>query len=305
MLLHTKQPLIIDGGLSNVLESKGFDLNHKLWTARLLTQNPEAIVAAHLAYLKAGAQCITTASYQASILGLLALGYTLKAAKGLIVQSVQLAQEAADQAWEAGIVKERPLIAASIGPYGAYLADGSEYRGNYGVSDQVLYSFHEERIQWLDQSGADVLACETIPSLQEAKVLADLLTKTNTPAWVSFSCKDGQYLNDGSCIEEAVAIFKDHPKVLAVGTNCTHPTYIITIIERVKSVGMDKKIIVYPNSGEAYHAASKSWLGLSEPYAFGAMAKAWVDSGAQIIGGCCRIGPEHIREIVEIMKEVE
>lgn len=304
-LIYEKQPLIIDGGLSNVLENKGFDLNHKLWTARLLEENPSAIIEAHLAYIQSGAHCITTASYQASILGLVDLGYTEDAARKLIEKSVQLTELAIEEAFKAGLINTKPLIAASVGPYGAYLADGSEYRGDYGVANQVLYDFHVERIKILDQSTADILACETIPSFQEASVLSEILAKMETPAWISFSCRDEHHLNDGSTLEQCVSLFKDHPKVVAVGVNCTHPKYISAIIKRIKSLSINKKIIVYPNSGEAYHAESKTWLGLSSPYSFATMAIEWRRLGADIIGGCCRLGPVQIKEMSELMKRPE
>ena len=198
-------PLLLDGGLSNLLEARGCDLNHQLWTARLLDQNPEAIVQAHLAYIKSGARCIITSSYQASIPGLMQVGFSRDRSEALILQSIRLAELAIQQALETGIIKARPLIAASVGPYGAYLADGSEYRGNYGVSDEVLRSFHLERIQILERSNADILACETIPSLQEATVLADILVNVKKPAWVSFSCKDEQHIHDGSKLRHAHA----------------------------------------------------------------------------------------------------
>ena len=296
-ILRKSHPLLLDGGLSNVLEAQGHDLNHKLWTARLLAENPEAIIQAHLAYLKAGAQYITTASYQASIAGLTDQGYTLPAAEQLIKKSVDLALKAIEQFLLLAEVGYRPYIAASIGPYGAYLADGSEYRGNYGVSAEDLRTFHQENIRLLDQTAADFLACETIPSLREAQVLASVLLQTKKPAWASFSCKDDQCLNDGSPIEAVVDLFVGHSKVFAIGVNCTHPKYISGIIKKIKDLGWNKGIIVYPNSGEAYNSKTKTWMGLSQPAAFVAMSEEWLHLGANIIGGCCRIGPEHIEKM--------
>jgi len=300
-IIKSKYPFIIDGGLSNVLEEQGCDLNHKLWTANLLEKNPEAIIQAHYHYLKAGAQCITTSSYQASIPGLIAIGYNRDTAEKLLIKSIQLAEIAIKKALEADIVDFKPLIAASVGPYGAYLADGSEYHGNYGVTDEVLRVFHLERIRILDHSNADILACETIPCLQEARVLSDLLNHVSKPVWISFSCKDEQHLNDGSKIKNIVSIFRNHPKVFAIGVNCTDPKYISGIIKCIKASAGNKKIIVYPNSGEAYNAKSKTWLGLSDPKLFVKMTKEWSKLGADIIGGCCRIGPEHIRKVSEIL----
>ena len=188
-LRNVKYPLLIDGGLSNVLEKQGCNLNHKLWSAKLLETNPEAIIQAHLTYLKFGTRCITTSSYQASIPGFMANGHDRITAEALILKSIQLAEIAIKRFEELGYNDFKPLIAASIGPYGAYLADGSEYHGNYGVTDETLREFHLDRIKLLDRSKADFFACETIPSFQEAKVLAEILKQTNKSAWVSFSCQ--------------------------------------------------------------------------------------------------------------------
>ena len=303
LLLPTKQPFLLDGGLSNVLEARGWDLNHKLWTARLLDQHPEAIIQAHLDYLEAGAQCITTASYQASIPGLIQAGFSRPEAIRLLEKSTELAEAAVERFLENHTPTARPLIAASIGPYGAYLADGSEYRGNYGVSDKALEDFHRERIEVLARTRADILAVETIPSLSEAKVLASILASVDKPAWVSFSCRDEVHLNDGSTIAESVSVFRNHPTVFAVGVNCTKPAYISGIIQSIKDTGIDKRIVVYPNSGEAYNANTKTWMGLSEPLSFAQMCQEWHAQGASIIGGCCRIGPEQITGIARFSRE--
>ena len=262
-----------------------------------MENNPEALIQTHLEYIKAGAECISTASYQASIKGLIEIGHSHKTARELIMKSVRLAEIAIERANDLNLIPKRPLIAGSIGPYGAYLADGSEYRGNYGLSDSELKDFHLERIHILDQSNVDLLAFETIPSQHEARIFSEILVDAKTPSWISFSCKDGKHLNDGSKISDCVTLFKDHPTVFAIGANCTHPKFITEIIKSIKQADIGKKIVVYPNSGEAYNAKTKKWIGLSEPISFVEMAKEWISTGADIIGGCCRIGPEHIRSI--------
>ena len=294
-------PILLDGGLSNELERQGCNLNQKLWSARMLETNPEAIIAAHLNYLDAGAQCIITASYQASVSGFMALGYDQTSAETYILKSVQLAEEAIRRFMISRKNVSRSYIAASIGPYGAFLADGSEYTGNYGISDEELRDFHLTRIRILDRSNADFLACETIPSFQEAKVLAEILKETEKSAWISFSCKDEHHLNDGTAINECTTIIANHPKVFAVGVNCTAPKYISGLIRSLKKSSGSKRIVVYPNSGEVYNAETKSWMGLSDPGVFAEMAKEWMELGSDIIGGCCRIGPEHIKSIAEAM----
>ena len=280
-----------------MLEDQGCDLRHKLWSAKLIKTNPDAIVSAHLSYLKAGAQCITTSGYQATLKGFMDLGETMEQAKKLMLRSVELAEEARDIFLGSTNVNHKIYIAASMGPYGAFLADGSEYRGDYSVSETALKKFHSERIKILESSNADFLAFETIPSLIEIKILSDLLINSPKPAWMSFSCKDEFHLNDGHKISAAVQFLARHPKIFALGVNCTAPKYISKIIQIIKNAGSDKRIIVYPNSGEVYNAESKSWQGISDPDLFLTMAREWLEMGADILGGCCRIGPDHIKKI--------
>lgn len=299
--MNITYPLLLDGGLSNELESQGHDLNHKLWSAKLLASNPEAIVLAHLVYLESGAQCIITSSYQATVAGFITLGYDEIAAKSLLLKSVQAAEEARTRFMTAHPNNVKPYIAASIGPYGAYLADGSEYRGDYTVSDKELKDFHRSRIDVLDNSNADFFACETIPSFREAAILSEILNTTKKQAWVSFSCKDDQHINDGTPIEKCAALFAHHPNVFAVGVNCTAPKYISGLIKAIKTKAGNKKIVVYPNSGEVYHAESKTWSGFSDPTVCELMTTEWLHLGADIIGGCCRMGPEHIKAMSNII----
>ena len=301
--MKIKYPLLIDGGLSNVLEAMGHNLNHILWSAKLLDENPEAIITAHLDYLKAGAKCITSASYQASLQGFMEHGLKQTDAEKLILKSVQLAEIAIQKHLKTSNSKDKALIAASIGPYGAYLADGSEYRGNYGISDEELRAFHHSRIQILDHSNADFFACETIPSFQEAKVLGELLKGTKKKAWISFSCQDEKHLNDGTLLEDCVSYFNVHPNIFALGVNCTDPKYLSKIIQLIKESSR-KKIVVYPNSGEVYQASTKTWIGISNPLEYTSICKEWISLGADIIGGCCRIGPEHIKSVRNVIQNI-
>lgn len=298
--LEKHRPIVLDGGLATELEVQGAVLHESLWSAALLHSNPEAIVKAHLAYLEAGATCIISASYQASRRGLMTLGVTASQADALIVRSVKLAREARRRFLADNPATERPiLIAASVGPYGAALHDGSEYVGAYGVSKAAMRKFHAHRLELLDSSGADILACETIPDFQEAVVLCELLRKTATPAWLSFSCRDGRHISDGTPIRECAALFRDHPTVLAVGVNCTPPQFITSLIQELRESVPDKAIVVYPNSGERYEAASNTWHGTSTPVECGLAAQEWLRAGARIIGGCCRMGPQHIQQMHE------
>ena len=290
-------PLILDGGLSNVLETLGCNLNHELWVANVLTSNPEAIIKTHLAYLEAGAQIISTASYQATIPGFIKLGHSKKEAEALILKSVELAEVALKQFLKTNHIRHKPLIAGSIGPYGAFLADGSEYRGNYGLSDAELIDFHQRRLQLLDHSSCDLLAFETIPSYQEAQVINELTQHCKTPTWISFSCKNGSQINDGTPVSVAASLFNDNKNIFAVGINCTAPQHISTLIKEIRGSVKNKKILVYPNSGEVYNAVSKTWSGTSDPSKFLEITMHWIELGANMVGGCCRIGPEHISRL--------
>src|SRR5210317_131262 len=294
--LEREAPLILDGGLATQLEAQGCDIGNALWSASLLQSNPEAIFKAMRAYLDAGAECIATASYQASREGFASVGLSGEEADELMLLSVDLAERARDEYLAANPgVDFTPLVAASIGPYGAMLHDGSEYRGNYGVSADTLRDFHAPRLQLFDASNADVLAIETIPSVVEARVLAELLADCDLPAWISFSCKDDTHLVDGTPVADVAAMFRNHSTVVAVGLNCTPPQFAPELIRKIGAAAPDKAVAAYPNSGETYSAEDNAWLGTVTPGDCASAARAWVDAGAKIVGGCCRMGPEHIR----------
>jgi homocysteine S-methyltransferase len=297
-LLDRHGPVILDGGLATQLEAMGFDIDSELWSAALLASEPRAIVDAHLAYLEAGAECIISASYQASRAGFVSRGYSAAEADRLIISSVELACTARDEFLSTNTdVQVQPVVAASVGPYGATVHDGSEYTGNYDVSDQDLHRFHASRLQLLDTAGADVLAVETIPNFREAEILRELLEDVATPAWVAFACRDARYISDGSEFAAAVALFSKHHRVLAVGINCTPPEFVLPLIETAKSVAPDKAIIAYPNSGETFHAEDNSWSGQACDLDKDFNVHAWHAAGAKLIGGCCRTGPQDIARI--------
>ena len=294
--LDCGRPLLLDGGLGSELERRGYDIDSALWSARLIESDPAALRAVHRAYLDAGADCITTASYQASLPGLSALGKTAEEIDACFRKSVELAREAClDFCRARDGLDAPPLVAASVGPYGAYLADGSEYRGNYGLDSAGLERFHAPRLDLLDRAGADLIACETMPDLDELRVLKNLLGRVETPAWVSFCCGDEQNLRDGNPVEAAAELFAEGAQPFALGVNCCAPSLVLPLVERIRAVVPDKPIIVYPNSGQQYDAetinrrddaALEEWLRL---------AANWYRAGAAIIGGCCRLGPEYIR----------
>lgn len=289
----------LDGGLATELESRGFGLGTALWSAQLLIDNAGAVHDSHLAYLEAGARIITSASYQATLQGFAEQGIEPERAREMLLESVRIARRSRDDA-KAG-TGHSALVAASIGPYGAYLADGSEYRGNYGLDADRLEDFHRERIEILDRSGADLLACETVPDYIEACALARILEEeASTPSWISFCCRDGSVLHDGTPIEEASAVFEGIERVFAVGVNCTAPEHVPSLIGRIRSAVPDKAVVVYPNSGECYRDGA--WTGERAASRWERDCREWIECGARIVGGCCRIGPCEIGQLARIVE---
>lgn len=300
--LKQGKPILLDGGLATELEAQGHNIKTDLWSAGLLQTSPDAIVAAHRSYLDAGAQCLISASYQASRHGFMSLGLSSAAADQLIIDSVTLARQARDDFLQHSPVASRSiLIAASVGPFGATLHDGSEYTGNYPISADALRDFHATRLQLLDHANADLLACETIPSFTEAKVLCELLEEVSSPAWVSFSCRDALHISDGTPIKKVAKLFRNHPRVFAVGINCTPPQFVTSLIRQIKQAAPGKAIVAYPNSGEIYADSSQTWFGTVTPIECAKAARQWLDTGAQLIGGCCRMGPAHIAAMAKIL----
>jgi len=301
--LQTRRHLILDGALATELERRGADLKDPLWSAKLLLEQPALIRAVHLDYFRAGADVATTASYQATFEGFAQRGLSADEAARLMRLSVQLAAEARDAFWAeaagqaAHAGRAYPLVAASVGPYGAMLADGSEYRGHYALDEDALMAFHRPRLQVLAQAGADLLAVETLPCLAEARAVARLLRDEfpTTPAWVSFSCADGLHNSQGELFADCVAALDGFAQVVAIGVNCTAPQHIGSLLVQARS-RTAKPLLVYPNAGETYDAVSKQWVpaGHAAHTPFAEQALGWAAAGALAIGGCCRTSPADI-----------
>ncbi|MDG2013653.1 MAG: homocysteine S-methyltransferase [Pirellulaceae bacterium] len=282
--------IILDGGLATELESRGQDLDDDLWSARLLRDQPDEIVAANRAFINAGAEVITSASYQATLPGFEKAGITSTEAEDLLRLSIRLAKQAREQA--PGV-----QVAASIGPYGAFLANGAEYTGDYALNQQGLIDFHQRRWQILASERPDIMLCETVPSLPEAMALAQLAVDSSPiPVWVSFSCRDGSHISDGTEIQSVIRELRQYDLIEAVGVNCTPPQFLPDLIQRIRSE-TDKRIIAYPNSGEVFDANSRTWHGARELEDFTTQAAYWRQLGASIIGGCCRVTPAHIASL--------
>ena len=282
--------LVSDGGLATELEARGNDLSDSLWSARLLMDAPEQIRDAHLAFFRAGAVIATSASYQASFEGFARRGLDRREAAGLMRRSVDLARAA--RAEMAGDGRAR-WVAASVGPYGAALADGSEYRGRYGLSVTELAAWHRPRLEVLAGARPDVLALETVPDIDEAEALMAAISGLGIPAWLSYSIAAGR-TRAGQPLSEAFAVAAGVPEVVAVGVNCCAPADVLAAIAVAREV-TGKPVIVYPNSGEEWDARRRAWAGRSR-YSAG-QPRQWIAAGAKIAGGCCRVRPADIAVI--------
>ena len=282
--------LVADGGLATELEARGSDLSDSLWSARLLMDAPEQIRDAHLAFFRAGAVIATSASYQASFEGFARRGLDRREAAGLMRRSVDLARAARAELAGDGQVR---WVAASVGPYGAALADGSEYRGRYGRSVTELAAWHRPRLEVLAEAAPDVLALETVPDIDEAEALMTALDGLGIPAWLSYSIAAGR-TRAGQPLSEAFAVTAGVPEVVAVGVNCCAPADVLAAIAVAREV-TGKPVIVYPNSGEEWDARRRAWTGRS-CYSAG-QPPQWMAAGAKIAGGCCRVRPADIAVI--------
>lgn len=290
--------LLLDGALATEIEKRGYSISDPLWSAVALYRFPEVIQSIHLSYLRAGSEIITAASYQATVEGFMKKGFSKKTSIGLMKKAIELA-DMARQIYRLESGEDRPVaVAASIGPYGAYLADGSEYKGHYGKSREELAHFHRERMHLLWDSHPDLLACETIPCLLEAEAIGDILPElSNVEAWISFSCKDGHHTCSGDWIRDCAAALQSVSGVGAIGVNCTNPLYIESLIRDIRKE-TDIPVIVYPNSGEVYDGVKKCWTG--HPVDFSSYGATWLEAGARLIGGCCRTGPFQIQRLAAL-----
>lgn len=294
--------MILDGGLATELEARGCDISGPLWSARVLRDAPEAIEQLHYDYYAAGADCAITASYQASYEGFASIGLDAGETTRLLRLSVELARSARERYRRDHSQDRRELfVAASVGPYGAISHDGAEYRGDYGLSVAQLVAFHERRFGVLASAGADFLACETIPVLDEARAYVELLARhAGARAWLSFTSPDGLHTSHGEALVDCARLADPVPNVIAVGVNCVKPE-IVEVAIRSLAAGTGKPIVVYPNSGERWVADEESWHG-APGHGIATLARDWFNAGARHIGGCCRVGPDQIAGLSKALR---
>jgi homocysteine S-methyltransferase len=290
---------VVDGGFASELEYLGANIDGPLWSAHVLEDAPEKIIAVHRAYIEAGAQCILTSSYQVSRMGYAEYGLTAARADAAVLRSTELAREAC-----AEFPERRVVVAASLGPYGAALHNGSEYHGNYGCTHTAMVDFHRERIRVLAEDAPssirpDLLAFETLPSLDEALAIGEALEPwPELAVWFCFTCKDNAHVVHGESLRECAIEVARFPQTVAIGVNCTPPARIPALIGELRLV-TEKAVVVYPNSGEEWNAEGRCWTGKGDPISFGIRASEWFAAGAQIVGGCCRTRPTHIQQVAE------
>jgi homocysteine S-methyltransferase len=289
--------VVLDGGLGTELGRRGADLRDPLWSARVLLESPELVRDVHSEYFAAGADVAISASYQASFPGLARRGLDRDAAADVLRRSVELARVAAQDA-----TGER-LVAASIGPYGAYLGNGAEYKGDYDIGEAELREFHLPRLEALAEAQPDVFAVETIPSIAEARAIVGALEHVpDIPAWLSFSCRDGAHICDGTPFEQAVDAAASAPSVVAVGVNCTSPLHITALVE-IAAARTDRPVVCYPNRGAFWNPLRKQWVDPPRQDARPSLRPLeWRDAGARLIGGCCGTTPEDVSSIANALR---
>jgi len=298
-LLDSQDYLILHGALGTEIEKKGYDVSGKLWSAKYLIKKPDIIENIHEAYALAGCDIITTSSYQANIPRLMEKGLTENEADDIIRLTVSLAKSARDKAWGTLSDDERskrlyPLISGDVGPYAAYLADGSEYSGKYDINKKALKSFHRQRIALLMDESVDLIAVETIPNFTEAQAIAEILSEDypDVESYFSFTTQDGKTISDGTPIEEVAAYCDKIDQILAMGLNCSAPNVIEPGLKEFAKA-TKKPLVAQPNSGEKYDPETKKWIKVDEDTtSLLDYVKKWHELGAKIVGGCCCTNPE-------------
>lgn len=305
-LIARQGVVILDGGLATELERRGADLTGALWSAQLLLDNPRLVEQVVYDYLAAGADVAVSASYQATFAGFARVGLSVAEATDLMQLSVRIAREARDRFWanpDARAGRAKPLVTASVGCYGASLADGSEYRGDYGLTSRKLMEFHRPRLDVLAETEPDLFAFETVPCAVEAEALVRLLEDyAGVSGWLSFSCRDGLHVSHGEPIAECVNLTEGSSEIAAVGINCTPPEHIAALLTAA-ATGTTKPLVAYPNSGEAWDPDGRCWLAGSAKVDIPDAVEEWYSLGARVVGGCCRTTPETIRAIAARLRK--
>ncbi|WP_265489008.1 homocysteine S-methyltransferase [Lactobacillus sp. PV034] len=301
---EAKKGLVLDGAMADELQRQGTNLNSKLWTAAALIDQEEKVYQAHLNYFKAGANLVITDTYQANVPAFIKAGYSQKQAASFIKQAVKIAKQARDDyEKQTGI---HNYVVGTVGPYGAYLADGNEYRGDYELSKQEYLDFHLPRLKLILSEEPDLIAVETQPKLDETLVLLDWLTQNapKVPVYVSFTLKNETTISDGTSLAQAAQVVDNYDQVIGIGINCVAPNLVTPALELLNK-NTTKPLIVYPNQGASYNPEIKEWEEVKENFDFSKLTKIWYEKGARLIGGCCTTGPKEVNQISTTLNELK
>lgn len=299
-----KKGLVLDGAMSDELQRQGTNLNSKLWTASALIDQEEKVYQAHLNYFKAGANVVITDTYQANLPAFEKAGYTQNQANEFIKKAVRVAKQARDDyEKQTGI---HNYVAGTVGPYGAYLADGNEYRGDYELSPQEYLDFHLPRLKLILAEKPDLIALETQPKLTETKILLEWLTQNipEVPVYVSFTLKNETTISDGTSLAHSAQVVDKYKQVIGIGINCVAPTLVTPALELL-SKNTIKPLVVYPNQGASYNPEIKEWEEVKEHFNFSELTKTWYEKGARLIGGCCTTGPKEVKQISDTLNQIK
>jgi len=283
---------LLDGSMSFPLEKSGYNLKNRLWTGNALIEDPQLIKDIHIGYIKAGSDYISTSTYQVSCKVLKDLGYNYDEVINIFKNSVNLAKDAIKESK----AKKNIRIVGSFGPYAAYLPNASEFVGLYKTTDKEIEEYHYENIEIIKKIELDIILFETIPCLRELKILLKLISNLKKEIWLSFTCNENIMFRDGSSIDEGVKLASNYSNIKAIGLNCFSPLLVAKGIEKLRYLS-NKKILIYPNSGEIYDPIEKEWNGNNQYN--GVMLKEWLRLSPDIIGGCCRVGYDNIKKMRE------
>ena len=292
----SKKIKLLDGSMSFPMEQLGYNLKNKLWTGKALINNPDLIKDIHKGYIDAGADFISTSTYQISFDRLKNMGYQSEEIKKIFQKSVDIVKDAIEESK----LKKEIKIVGSFGPYASYDPEASEYIGEYDSTDIEIKKFHLNNIRIIEETDLDIILYETIPCLREIKILSEALSHSTKEIWISITCNEEMEFRDGSSFKDACEIISKIEKITTMGINCFSPLLVKKAIDLLKKYS-NKKILIYPNSGEIYNPKERFWTGNNEFN--NSMIKNWLSLYPDIIGGCCRIGYDDIKKMrVEIDK---
>ena len=283
---------LLDGSMSFPLEQLGYNLKNKLWTGMALISDPDIIKNIHKDYINAGADYISTSTYQVSYDRLQNMGYQSSDIKKVFQKSIDLVKEAIKESRS----KKEIKIVGSFGPFASYDPNASEYVGKYNSTDDEIKNFHLNNINIIEETDLDIILYETIPCLREIEILSKVLSQTNKEIWISITCNENIEFRDGSSFKEACKIISQIEQITTMGINCFSPLLVEKALKELKKYS-NKKTLVYPNSGEKYNPKDKYWSGKNEFNNL--MIKNWLSLSPDIIGGCCRVGYNNIKKMRE------